>query len=136
MTSHPYCIYCMLLWCIYAYNGDDEFIVNGVTNSFWQSKTLWQWQWAHTPSIYYTILLLQMITNAINCMVAILTDTFSSIVCILFSGHLLVLERALQCLRVNEPYTSPSNDVKELIKCIKYHDLRVQLSINFQNNTK
>lgn len=103
-----------------------EFISNDGTNSFWQSTILWPWQWAHTPSLYHTILLLQMITNAINCMVAVLTDTFTSILCILLSGHLLVLERALQCLRMNETSTSPSNDVEELIKCIKYHDLCVQ----------
>lgn len=102
------------------------FIENGATNSFWQSTSMWPWQWSHTPSFYYTILLLQILTNIINCLLGVFTDTFSSILCILLSGHLLILKRALRCLRANEPCLSPSNDVTELIKCIKYHDLCVQ----------
>lgn len=103
-----------------------EFIVNGFTNSFWQSTTLWPWKWAHTPVVYYLILLLQILTNAVNAVVAAMTDTFLPILSIILGGHLSVLGVELQHLRPNENGSSPLEDVNKLIKCIKYHDLCVR----------
>lgn len=103
-----------------------EFLANNFTNSFWQSTTLWPWKWAHAPAIYYSILVLQMITNAINAIVAAMIDTFLPILTIILGGHLSVLGVELQHLRYNETRSDPSEDIRELIKCIKYHDLCVR----------
>lgn len=103
-----------------------EFVVRGGTNLFWQSTLLWPWQWAHSPSVYYPILVLQVSTNAINCVLAVLTDTLASILCNLLDGHLSVLGVRLQNLRKNDESSDASEDHRELIKCIEYHDLCVQ----------
>lgn len=103
-----------------------EFISKGGTNLFWQSTMQWPWQWAHSPSIYFTILALQVATNAINCVLAVLTDTLASILCILLDGHLSVLEFKLRRLGYNDESSGTSQDVKELINCIEYHDLCVR----------
>lgn len=103
-----------------------EFISKGGTSLFWQSTQTWPWQWAHWPTVYYAVLLLQMITNGINCLVAALTDTIPSILCVILDGHLSVLEFKLRRLRTNEKLSNPTEDVKELIKCVEYHEHCVQ----------
>lgn len=102
------------------------FIANGGTNSFWQSTSLWPWQWAHTQPLYYLILLLQILTNGVNAVVAAMTDTFLPILNIILGGHLSVLGIELQHLRQNDNWSDPTTDLNELIKCIKYHELCVR----------
>lgn len=83
------------------------------TNTFWQSTTLWPYEWSHNYYVYSSLLVLQMFSNAVNCTMAAVTDSFGSILSIILSGHLQVLGSRL----------SKMDSIRDLLKCVKYHDL-------------
>lgn len=95
------------------------------------ASQLWPWHWSHTPLLHNTILPLQILSNAINCMVAHFYRRFiSETSCISLNGHLLALTPYEFFVRMNCAQVL-ATDVKELMKCIEYHTIYMYSEYQF-----
>lgn len=74
-----------------------EFLSSGV-GLFWPSTKSWPWEWAQSPQAFFSVKIFQITTNAINCILAALTDSIPSILCLILDGHLAILGQKLRRL--------------------------------------
>lgn len=95
-----------------------EFISSRI-GLFWPSTRSWPWEWAQSPKVFFGVIIFQITTNAINCILAALTDSVPSILCLILDGHLAILGQKLGRLGHDKKQSNLLKDVKELIKCVE-----------------